>query len=80
MGEGVRVSDEMHRRVTPAPLGEVTLTQADLEKIVDTLDALKVSRLRIRGELEVAGHLLTVRWESDQREGDWPVVVGIRRA
>lgn len=59
---------------------ELNLTVEDLRRVADTLAALREARLRFRGELEVAGHLLTVRWESDQREGDWPVLVGIRRA
>lgn len=59
---------------------DLNLTVEDLRRVADTLATLREARLRFKGELEVAGHLLAVRWESDQREGDWPVLVGIRRA
>lgn len=58
----------------------LSLTVEDVMRIADTVDSLRVAKLRVRGELEVAGHLVAVRWVDDQREGSWPVIVGIRRA
>jgi hypothetical protein len=69
-------------RDTREPNGprDLDLTVEDMQRVVDTLSALREARLRVRGDLEVASCLITVRWVDDQREGSYPLITGIRRA
>lgn len=60
------------------------LTIADLEGIVDALKRIQQAHVRFSGDL-IAGyspreHLVTIKWVSNQMDGDWPVITRIRRA
>lgn len=59
---------------------ELSLTVIDLRQITEALDRAQKANIRFDGALLAGRHRVTIRWESDQRDGDWPVVTGIQRA
>lgn len=56
----------------------LSLTAYDLREIADALERTQQANIRFDGELRIGHHRITIEWQSDQRDGDWAVVVAIR--
>lgn len=53
------------------------LTSTDLRALADQLDALAKVSVKI-STFEYVGHTITVKKQSDQREGDWMIITSIQ--
>lgn len=57
---------------------QLSLGLLDLKQIIDTLERAQQAKIHFTGDLIAGRHRVSVRWESDQRDGDWLVITGIR--